>query len=138
MERWSGRNKDWKSSRYQKSMRKRERAKFQVSSAGRRSYLDPSKATNCYLAITHSPPHITVPKDMLRQKSTSWHGHSSCLKPKSSWQATNEMGLNKKTIFLPKSRARCKPWMTDPTDSLDIEEVQRQDDRFSADLEVSK
>ena len=133
-----GRNKDWKSSCYLTSMRKRGQAKFQVSSLGSRSNLDPSKATNYYLAITHSPSHIAVPKDMLRQKSTSCQGHLSCLKPKSSWQAMNEVGLNKKTISLPKSRARCEPWMTDPVDSWDIEEARRLQDRFSAEPEVSK
>ena len=133
-----GHNKDWRSSRYLKSMRKGERAKYQLSSLGRRSCLNPSKATNYYLAIIQFPPHIAVPKDMLRQKSTSCQGHSSYLKPKSSWQAMNEMGLNKKTSFLPKSRARCEPWMTNPIDPLDIEEARRPKDRFSAESEVSK
>ena len=49
----------------------------------------------------------------------------------------NEVGP-KKTTFLPKSRARCEPWMTNPIDSLDIEEAQRPKDRFSDDSEVSK
>ena len=133
-----GRNKDWKSSCYLKSMRKRGQAKFQVSSLGRRSNMDPSKATNYYLAIAHSPSHIAVPKDMLRQKSTFCQGRSSYLKPKSSWQAMNEVGLNKKTVFLSKSCARCEPWMTDPIDSLDIEKFWRPEDRFSADPEDSK
>ena len=133
-----GRSKDWRSSRSLKSMRTGERAKFQLSSLKRRSYLNPSKATNCYLAITHLPPHIEVPKDMLKQKSTSCQGHASCLKPKSTWQATNQMGLNKKTFPLPKSRVRCEQWMTDPIDSLDIEESWRTEDRFNADPELSK
>ena len=141
VDRWKGgpgRSKDWRSSRSLKSMRKGQQAKFQLSSSKRRLYLNPSKATNCCLAITHLPPHIEVPKDMLRQKSTSCQGHSSCLKPKSSWRATNQMGLNKKTFPLPKSRVRCEQWMTDPIDSLDIEESWRTEDRFNADPERSK
>ena len=133
-----GHNKDWRSSRYLKSMRKGERAKYQLSSLGRGSYLNPSKATNYYLAITQFPPHIAVPKDMLRQKSISCQGHSSCLKPKSSWQAMNEMGLNKKTTFLRKTRARCEPWMASPIDSLDIEDAWRPKDRLSSESEISK
>ena len=133
-----GRNKDRRSSRYLKSMRKGERAKYQLSSPGRRSYLIPSKVTNGYLAITQFPPYIAVPKDMLRQKSTSCQGHSSYLRPKSSWQAMNEAGLNKKTSFLRKSHARCEPSMTGPIDSLDIEEARKSHDRLSADSEVSK
>lgn len=133
-----GHNKDWRSSRYLKSMRKGERAKYQLSSLGRRSYSNPSKATNNYLAITQFPPHIAIPKDMLRQKSACCQGHSSYLRPKSSWQAMNEAGLNKKTNFLRKSRAGCQPSMTGPIDLLDIEEDWKSNDRFSAGSEVSK
>lgn len=87
-----GRNKEWRASRYLKSLRKGERAKCQLLPSERRSpprYLYRSKAASHHLAITHSPPHIAVPKDMLRQKSTSCQSHSSCLKPKSPWRATN-------------------------------------------------
>ena len=133
-----GRSKDWRSSRSLNSMRKGQQAKFQLSSLKRRSYLNPSKATNCYLAITHLPPHIEVPRDMLKQKSTSCQGRSSCLRPKSTWQVMNQGGLNKKTKCLVKSSARCEPWMTDPVDSLDIEESWRSEDRFNADPEVSE
>ena len=133
-----GRGKDWRSSRYLKSMRKGEWAKHQLSSLGRRSRLIPSKAANYYLAIAQAPSHIAVPKDMLRQKSRSCQRHSSYLRPKSSWQAMNEAGLNKKTNFLRKSRARCEPPMTGPMDSLDIEEARRPNDTISADSEVSK
>ena len=133
-----GHNKDWRSSRYLKVMSKAKREKYQLSSLGRRSYLNSSKATNYHLAITQFPPHIGVPKDTLRQKPTFCQGHSSYLKPKSSWQAMNEVGLNKKTIFLPKSGARCEPWMTNPIDSLDIEEARTPEDRISADSKVSK
>ena len=136
-----GRNKDWRSSRYLKSLRKAEQGKYQLLPLGGRSsprYLYRSKAASHHLAITHSPPHIAVPKNMLRQKSTSCQGHSSILKPKSAWQAKNEMGLNKKTIHIPKSPARCKPRMTDSINSLDIEEAQRLEGRFSAEPEVFK
>ena len=133
-----GRNKDWRSNCYLKPMRKGEWAKYQLSSLGRRSCLKRSKATNHHLANTPSPPQIAVPKDMLRQKSTSWQGHRSYLEPKSSWQAMSEVGLNKKTNFLPKSRARCEPWTTDLIDSLDNEEARRPKDRFSANPEISK
>ena len=133
-----GHSKDWRSSRYLKSVRKGERAKYQLSSLARRSCLDSFKATNHYPAISQSQPHIAVPRDMLRQKSTSCQGHSSCLKSKSSWQAMNEVGLDKKTIFLPKSRARCEPWMTNAINSLDIEEARRPKDIFSAESQVFK
>ena len=133
-----GHNKDWRPSRFLKSMRKGEQAKYQLSSLGCKSHLNPSKATNHYLAITQFPSYIAVPKDMLRQKSTSCHGHSSYLKPKSSWRAMYEMGLNQKIILLPKSRARSKPWITDATDSFDIEEARRPRDGFNAESEVSK
>ncbi|KAK0509952.1 hypothetical protein JMJ35_007346 [Cladonia borealis] len=132
-----GRNKDWRSSRYLKPMKEGEGAKYQLSSLGRRSYLNLSQATNYYLGITRIPPHIAVPKEMLRQKSTSCHGHSSYLKPKSSWRAMYEMGLNQKIILLPKSRARSKPWITDATDLFDIEEARRPRDGFNAESEVS-
>ena len=133
-----GHNRDWRSSRFLKSMRKGEQAKYQLSSLGCKSHLNPSKATNHYLAITQFPSYIAVPKDMLRQKSTSCQGHSSYLKPKSSWRAMYEMGLNQKIILLPKSRARSKPWITDATDSFDIEEARSPRDGFNAESEVSK
>ena len=133
-----GRNKDWRSNRYLKPMRKGEWAKYQLSSLGRRSCSKRSKATNHHLSNTPFPPNIAVPKDMLRHKSTSCKGHGSYLKPKTSWQAMNEVGLNRKINFLSKSRARCEPWMTDLTDSLDIEEARRLKDRFSADQEIPK
>ena len=137
----AGRNKDWRSTRYLKCLRKGERAKCQLLPSGRRS--SPrnwyrSKAASHHLAITHSAPHIAVPKDMLRQKSTSCQGHSSCLKPKSTWQAMNDVGLNTKTKFAVKSSTRCEPWMNDPMDSLDAEESWMSEDRFNTNPEISK
>ena len=137
----AGHNKDWRSSRYLKYSRKGERAKYQLLSPGRRSSprnLNRSKAASHHLAITHSAPHIEVPRDMLKQKSTSCQGHPACFKPKSTSQAMNKVGLNKKTKCSVKSSARCEPWMTDPIDSLDIEESCRSEDRFNADSEASK
>ena len=137
----AGHNKDWRPTRYMKCLRKGERAKGQLLPSGRRSSprnLYRSKAASHHLAITHSAPHIAVPKDMLRQKSTSCQGHSSCLKPKSTWQAMNDVGLNTKTKFSVKSSTRCEPWMNDPIDSLDAEESWRSEDRFNTNPEVSK
>ena len=133
-----GSSKDWRTSRYLKSPRKGEQEKYQFPSLRHRSYVIPSRVTNDYPVITQFPPYIVVPKDMLRQKSTSCQGHSSYLKPKSSWRAMYEMGLNQKTILPPKSRARCKPWITNAIDSFDIEEAWRPRDEFNAELEVSK
>ena len=134
-----GHNKGWRSSRYLKIMSKGKRAKYQLSSLGRRSsltYVNASKATKTYLAITQFSSHIAVPKDMLRQKPTFCQGHSS-YQPESSWQAMNEAGLEN-TILLPSSRARCEPWMTKSIDLLDIEEAWTPKDSFSANSEVSK
>lgn len=136
-----GRNKDWRSCRYLKAMSKGKWAKYRLSSLGCRSpfsYLIASKETKHYPAITHFSPHAAIPKDMLRQKPTSRQGHSSCLNPKFSWQAMKKVGLTKKTIFSPKSRARCEPWMTKPIDMLDIEEARMPKLRFSANSEVSR
>ena len=136
-----GHNKDWRPCRYVKSVRKGERAKYQLLPSERRSsliYLYPSKAASHHLAITQSPHHIAVPKGMLRQKPPLCQGNSSNVRPKSSWEAVNEVALNKKTIVSPKSRARWKPWMTNPIDLMHIEEAWTPDDRVIANSEISK
>ena len=132
-----GRNKDWRSSRYLKSVKEGEGAKYQLSSLGRRSYLNLSQATKIYLGTTRILPNIAVPKNMMRQKSNSCQVHSSNFKPKSSWQAMNKVDFKKKTMFPPKSHARCKPWITDAIDSFDIEEARRPRDEFNTESEVS-
>ena len=90
-----GRKKEWRSIRYLTSKRERKGAGLAISSLESASK-SPTKAAGVRLLTRKTPWQIAVPRNMLMQKSTSYHGHPSSPKPRSSMQVVRNLGFRLK------------------------------------------